>query len=88
MKTLTSTLALILLSATSSLAVDIRNEDGGRYDLRIDSGISTLSTFISSNTTMKACDDSCSIEVEGVGTIEASGDDVVVIEEGQLSIED
>lgn len=88
MKTLAAAFFLVLFSATSSLAVQLRNEDGGRYDLRIDSGISTLSTFINSNTTMKACDDTCEIEVVGVGTIEASGDETVVIEDGELSIED
>ena len=37
---------------------------------------------------MKACDATCEIEVVGVGTIEASGDETVVIEDGELSIED
>ena len=88
MKTLASALVLVLFSATGAFAVQLRNEDSGRYDLRIDSGISTLSTFVNSNTTMKACDDTCSIEVMGVGTIEASGDETVVIQDGELSIED
>ena len=90
MKVLFSALGLVLLMATSSFAyVELVNEDSFSHDIVIEDGISTFNTSINSSTRTRACNsDTCTITVEGIGSIEASGDVVVVIDDGELFIKD
>jgi len=76
---------LAVLIATGVGAVDLKNEDSSSYDLKIHDGPTTTSSSIEGNTTKVSICSDCKIEVVGVGTIEASGDDVVVIKNGELS---
>ena len=79
-----SMLVLLLVSSISS-AVSLQNKDSKSYDLKV-KGNSTMSTSISGGTTKGSiCSSSCTIEVDGVGSIEASGSDRVVIKDGKLS---
>lgn len=76
--------AMLLVSGLSQ-AVSLQNKDNKSYDIKV-KGSSTMSTSISSGTTKSSiCSSSCTIEVEGVGSIEASGSDRVVIKDGKLS---
>lgn len=76
--------AMLLISSISQ-AVSLQNKDNKSYDIKV-KGSSTMSTSISSGTTKSSiCSSSCTIEVEGVGSIEASGSDRVVIKDGKLS---
>ena len=78
---------LMVLLFTSSLvsAVSLQNKDSKSYDIKV-KGSSTMSTSISGGTTKGSiCSSSCTIEVDGVGSIEASGSDRVVIKNGKLS---
>jgi|GEM_PF-4820406 len=77
-------LALLLVSSMSQ-AVSLQNKDNKSYDIKV-KGSSTMSTSINGGTTKSSiCSSSCTIEVDGVGSIEASGSDRVVIKDGKLS---
>lgn len=77
----------LLLFTTSLLAVELRNEDGRRYEVKIHDGPSTLNTSIDANSTQSNVCSSCVIEVVGVGSVKASGSERVVIKDGKLKKE-
>lgn len=79
--------AVVLLVAGGVFAVDLKNEDSSSYEIKIHDGPSTTSTSIEGNTTRVSICSDCKIEVVGVGTVEASGDKVVKIKNGELSVE-
>ena len=85
MRLTATTCVLALLIAGGASAVDLKNEDSTTYELKIHDGPTTTSSSIEGNTTKVSICSDCRIEVVGVGTIEASGDDVVVINNGELS---
>ncbi len=79
---------LVLLMSVSSFtqAVSLQNKDSRSYDIKVKGSSSTMSTSISGGTTKGGiCSSSCKIKVDGVGEIEASGSDKVVIKNGELS---
>ncbi|MCU0844329.1 MAG: hypothetical protein MUC76_05315 [Spirochaetes bacterium] len=77
--------ALVLLCAASVWAVDLRNEDSRRYEVKIHSGGTTHTSIEGSTTQMSVCSD-CEIEVVGVGSVKASGSETVVIKNGSLEV--
>ncbi len=83
MKYLVLTLAFF---SSCSQAVSLHNKDSQSYDIKVKGESSTMSTSISGGTVKGKICSSCEIIVEGVGSIEASGSDKVVIENGKLSI--
>ena len=79
------TMLVLLLVSSISSAVSLQNKDSKSYDIKV-KGSSTMSTSISGGTTKGSiCSSSCTIEVDGVGSIEASGSDKVIIKDGKLS---
>jgi len=75
----------MLLASSMSQAVSLQNKDSNSYDIKV-KGSSTMSTSINGGTTKSSiCSSSCTIEVKGVGSIDASGSDKVVIKDGKLS---
>ncbi len=80
------TLLILLFASSLSMAVSLQNKDSKSYDIKVKGSSSTMSTSISSGTTKGSiCSSSCKIIVDGVGEIEASGSDRVVIKNGSLS---
>ncbi len=80
-----SLLGLLLISSLAT-AVSLQNKDSKSYDIKVKGSSSTMSTSINSGTTKSSiCRSSCTITVDGVGSIEASGSDKVVIKNGKLS---
>ena len=77
--------ASLLLMAVTAFPVDLKNEDGQRYEVKIHSGSSTLNTWIDSNTLQTSVCSDCVIEVVGVGTVKAKGSVTVVIKDGKLA---
>ncbi len=71
--------------AATAAAVDLKNEDSKKYDVKVEEGAATTSTSIEGNTTKASICSECKITVVGVGTVEASGSDVLVIKNGELS---
>ena len=72
------------LVAPSAMAVDLVNKDGQTYEVKIHDGPATTHSSISGNTTQSSICSDCKLEVVGVGTVEASGSDTVVIENGSV----
>ena len=84
LKPITAVFTATLLFVANGFAVDLRNEDGRRYEVKIHSGATTLNTWIDENTTSPSICSDCEIEVEGVGRIKAKGAEKVVIKDGKL----
>ena len=87
MKTLLYTIAACAICLPAS-ATDLINKDSESYDIAVNSGGGTSRTSISGKTTKSGvCSSSastCKIEVEGVGEIEVSGSEDVIIKDGEL----
>lgn len=82
--------AMVALACGAAAAVDLKNEDGKRYEVRVSqegSGATLETSIDGSSTTSNVCDE-CVIEVVGVGRISASGSETVVIRDGRLTKED
>jgi hypothetical protein len=77
--------ALGMLVATPLFAVDLSNEDSVTYNIQVEESSTVTNASISPNTTVNGICSSCTIHVEGVGRIAASGSDRVVIRGGQIS---
>lgn len=75
----------LIAFTTPGLAVSLQNKDSKSYDIRVKSSSSTMSSSIQSGTTKPGICSSCTIKVDGVGEIKASGSDRVVIKNGKLS---
>ncbi len=84
-KLIATIFAALLLSAASVLAIDLKNEDGVRYEVKVHDGPTTLNTSIDGNSTVSNICSSCEIEVVGVGRIKVKGSGTVVIKDGKLS---
>lgn len=85
-------LAVALLSPLSpAVATDLVNKDSATYAIAVTSGVSTMKTSIAGKTVkMGVCASTaarCVVTVEGVGEIEVTGADDVVIKNGRLSKE-
>ncbi len=74
-----------ILFAVTGHASDLKNEDSVRYEVRISSGASTISTSIEGQTRQTNVCSDCEIEVVGIGKIQVRGAEVVVIKDGKLS---
>lgn len=77
--------ASLLVFSTGAYAVSLQNKDSKKYDIRVKGSSGTMSTSISGGTIKNNICSSCKIEVKGVGSIDASGSDKVVIKGGSLS---
>ncbi len=78
-------ISLVLLSSFAQ-AVSLQNKDSKSYNIKVKGSSSTMSTSINSGTTKGSiCSSSCTIIVDGVGEIDASGSDRVIIKNGKLS---
>ena len=80
-------LATALVMTTSAHAVSLQNKDSVKYDIKVRSSSSTMSASIDGGVVKNNICSSCTIEVEGVGSIDASGSDKVVIRGGKLSVQ-
>lgn len=78
-------LLAIGLFAFSTYAVDLKNADATRYEVKITSGAMTTSTSIDGNTTQANVCGDCEIEVVGIGKIRASGSETIVIRDGKIT---
>ncbi len=73
----------LIFAASAAYAVDLVNKDSGTYEVKIHD-VGTTHSSISGNTTRTSVCSDCKIEVVGVGEVEASGSETVIIENGQL----
>lgn len=84
---LTLLVTLLFVQAAPAWAVSLRNRDAKPYNLIIHVNGSRIRTSIQPNTRKEGVCKTCKIEVEGVGTVEASGSETVVIKDGKLQKE-
>lgn len=77
-------LIFVFFLAVPGFSVELKNEDSATYDIKIHQGTTTYSSIGGSTTQLSICSE-CEIEVVGIGSIKASGSEVVVIKDGQLS---
>ena len=75
-----------LTIATGAHAVSLQNKDSVKYDIKVRSSSSTMSASIDGGVVKNNICSSCTIEVDGVGSVDASGSDKVVIDGGKLSV--
>jgi len=74
----------VLALAPAAQAVDVLNEDGRDYDVVVvENGVESAFTLFSGGSEEDVCT-TCTIEIEGIGSIEASGKETVVISGGKL----
>lgn len=78
--------ALALFAGSPALAVDIQNRDDVEYTAKVlEYGETVEQPLAALGKEESVCESKCTITVEGVGTIEAEGNEVVVIEGRKLS---
>lgn len=79
------------LAAGTATAGSLINKDSTSYDVAINCGGGTAKMSISGGTTksgaLRSSASSCTVEVDGVGEVEASGSDDVIIKDGKLSVD-
>ena len=75
-----------LLVSSAAHAVSLQNKDSVKYDIKVRSSSSTMSASIDGGVVKNNICSSCTIEVDGVGSVDASGSDKVVIQDGKLSV--
>ena len=81
-------LAVLAVSVSgAAAAVDLKNEDSKTYKVGVHERSFTTWTSVSGGTTLYGVCPECRIEVVGLGTVRASGADVVVIRDGALDIQ-
>jgi hypothetical protein len=81
---------LVLAAASpAAVATDLINRDGMTYQIAVTSSASTMKTSIAGRTVKQGiCAPAavkCVVKVDGVGEIEVTGADDVVIKDGKLS---
>lgn len=86
MKLGTALACIAILLPASAHAVSLQNKDSSSYDIKVKSSSSTMTSSINGGVVKNSICSSCTIEVEGVGSVDASGSDKVVIEDGKLSV--
>jgi len=68
-------------------AIDLRNEDGVPYTVKVTSSAMSRNIEVNALTlSFIVCVGECTFEVEGIGTVRASKNDVVTLTEGKLSV--
>jgi hypothetical protein len=80
--------ALIALTPAGVDAVDVVNEDEETYELVISEGSMSRTLILEGWGTVDNVCEACTIEIDGVGEIDAIEDEVVVIKDGAAKIRD
>jgi len=79
---------VLSISSGPSWAVDLDVQGETDYKVTIEkgSGSSTSGTYYHNTIHRNVCSDECTINVEGVGSVKASGSSVVTLKDGQLTV--
>lgn len=88
MKALTAMMMVAGLGfGTSAKAIDLRNEGSVARSVKITSSAMTRDIAINALTLQFiVCVGECTFEIEGLGTVSASKDDVITIADGTLAV--
>jgi hypothetical protein len=86
MKKLICAFGIVLLTASNALAVNLTNKDSQAYQVKITEGSNTREVSIESGATLSNVCSNCQIDINGIGSINAQGADVIIIENGKLTL--
>lgn len=81
------TLGIVLFSAVPVLAVDLKNEDSVQHTVKITEQTGTREETLEPNEEKTVCAGACQLDVENIGSINATGTEVITIKEGSLNFE-
>ncbi len=84
MKKLIVALGIVLLSSSSALAVDLTNKDSQPYQVKVTEGSNTKEISLEPGATEKVCSSTCQIDIDGIGSINASGTETLTIKNGAI----
>lgn len=77
-------LGIVLSTSTSTLAVELTNKDSQSYKVKITEGSRTTEISIEPGAKQKVCNSACQIDVDGIGSINAIGTEVLTLENGAI----
>ena len=78
---------ILFFAVFQAEAVDLKNEDTQSYKIGIHERSFTTWTSVSGGTTLYNVCPECRVEVVGLGTVRASGADVIIIKDGALDVQ-
>lgn len=79
-------LGAFLLFGAAASAVDIENADEDAYQVTVGEGEGAETfSLLPGGKQRNVCEERCTIQVEGVGSIEADEDELVVIRDGAIT---
>jgi hypothetical protein len=85
MKNLFLALGILLFSTANVLAVEVTNKEAETQQVKVtETGKQATNVEIEAGATKTVCSNSCQIEIEGVGSVNAKGSEVVTIENKTL----
>lgn len=85
MKKLILALGIVLLSATNTLAVELTNKDSQAYTVKVtQEGSEAEEISLEPGATQEVCTANCQIDVDGIGSINVTGTEVLTIENGAI----
>lgn len=85
MKKLMLALGIVLLSSTNALAVELTNKDSQAYTVKVtEEGSQTQEVFLEPGATQEVCKANCQIEIDGIGSINATGTETITIENSAI----
>lgn len=85
MKKLIFALGIILFSATNVLAVELTNKDSQAYTVKVtQEGYEAEEISLEPGATQEVCTTNCQIEVDGIGSVNATDTEVLTIENGAI----
>lgn len=79
-------LGIVLLSSTNVLAVELANKDNQAYAIKVTQGSETQEISLEPGATQEVCNANCQIEIDGVGSINATGTETLSIENGAIVV--
>lgn len=79
-------LGIVLLSSTNVLAVELANKDNQAYTIKVTQGSETQEISLEPGATQEVCQANCQIEIDGIGSINATGTETLSIENGAIVV--
>lgn len=80
-------LGIVLLSSTNALAVELANKDSQAYTVKVtEEGSEPQEVSLEPGATQEVCNANCQIEIDGIGSVNATGTETISIENGAIVV--
>jgi hypothetical protein len=79
-------LGIVLLSSTNVLAVELANKDDKAYTVKVTEGTQTQEISLEAGAKQEVCKAECQIDIDGLGSINATGTETLSIEKGAIVV--